>query len=463
MKKIGLTILLFRIVVIYAQLPINDGFNQAYQYLKGIGKPLNPEKALSIFKSYAEKGDKQSINALGNMYLNGKVVEKNIGVAINYYNQAAKLGYSNSYYNLGQIYQQGNFVIQDFKTAYYYYEKGANANHLGCVSWLAYMNYKGLGITQNYTKAFELYNQLANKGNANAMYFLGLCYRSGYGTVANASLAKLWLQKAIDNNEQQAIHELYNETKPENVSVINKELQTKLASLKSYSENIITANTNNIAGSYMGYIVYYDFSAKYVQEIMPLKLTLEKTANGYKGNWQEGDTLNAEIEASFHNNQFVFSERSQYIRHNRYSYYKPEPYLFNKASLGVKYINDEMHLTGDMQFYSISRKEPGQPIFIALSRKMDNVELASENNFNLILAPNPTLNNLNVSFTLLKMSKVLLDILTQDGKKMLTPVIKTLPKGTYTVPIVVSQLPAGSYLIRIVTADNTVNKLFIKL
>ena len=52
----------------------------------------------------------------------------------------------------------------------------------------------------NYTRSFSLWSTLATQGHADAQVFVGLSYDNGWGTQKSARLARVWYQKAADNN-----------------------------------------------------------------------------------------------------------------------------------------------------------------------------------------------------------------------------------------------------------------------
>lgn len=437
-------------------------FAQAYQYYHGLGRPLNKTRALQLFREAAAGGDPQALNAMGNLYTEGEMVPHNVDSAIACYQLAAQKGQIGACLNLGQIYQVGEIVPQDFAAAARYYQQGAAQGNMVCQCWVAYFNYKGLGVPQDYNKAFTIYSQLAQKGFPNAMYFLGMCYRNGYGVAPNAELGKQWLQKAIDHNEMQAVHELYKESLPENISVVTDSLQQELTELKSYHENVQTASATDLEGEYRGYAVYYDFSGKYVQEIVPLTLSLKKGAGGYAGKWTEADTLTAPITVAFLGNQLLFDSSSRYTRHNRYSYYGPETYRFDQASIGIKYLDDSMFLAGDMRFYSLSRREPGQPMYISLGRKIQKDAGAPVNHLQLNISPNPATDVLNASFATTQAATVNLQIMTIDGHFLPgKSVTETLPAGSYMVPFEVQNLAAGSYVLVFTDGTTRESKVFV--
>lgn len=440
-------------------------FNEGFRYANGINKPYNPAKAIELFTQAANAGYGPAMNALGNAYMGNLGVTPDVETALLWFKKASSAGYVNASYNLGRLYQKGISVPQDFNEAAKYYRAGADAGDESCKNELAYFYFKGLGVTQNYYKAFALYQEIAMKGNVNAQYFLGICYRNGYGTAVNNELSKEWLKKAAEKNDRQAIHELTKEQYPENMTIVDPALQSKVSMLKNYQEKFVSANDNNIAGEYTGYAVYYDFSKTYVNSIVPLRLTLKKSGDGYEGTWTEQTDLSAGIKASFQSNLFSFDTSCQYVRNNYYSYGSPEKYQFKNAALTVKYIGDSMFLSGDVRFYSLSRKEPGHPMYIALSKKADD-NLLTGASLKLALSPNPASNILKVTFTLPKAQPVALQLRTIEGYPLQRIEKTMLPAGTYSYEFDVHALAAGTYVMQFVPGkeqQKEISKTFIKL
>jgi uncharacterized protein len=464
------TVMLFFQTAVFAQqstavIPAKDVFDEAYRYLMGLGSPYDPGKAIVLFKKAAAMGNAASMNALGNIYARGEAgVNTDLNTAIAYFKQAGHAGYSTAYYNLAILYKDGELLPQDFKQSAQYTQAGAAIGNSSCKNLLAYYYFKGFGVQQSYSKAFNLYLELAQTGDVNAQYFTGLCYRNGYGVTANQNEAKKWLQQAADNGENQAVHELTEETLPENSSIISPVQEQKVKRLRNYKEKLITASGNDLSGDYKGFAVYYDFSNHFVHQLVPLSLTLCQAANGYQGTWTESDTLAATIKASFFNNNLSFDSSSQYARCNYYSYREIEKYQFKTASLGIKYLNDSMFLSGDVKFYSIDRKEPGQPMYIMLGKKVKNFDQLIKDNLQFTISPNPTTEEIKARFTLSKPGKVNFQVYDIEGKPVINQNTGGVPAGTYTYPIDVHLLAKGSYTISIsTTTGSTQNKIFIKL
>lgn len=437
--------------------------HEGLHYLDGTGA-YDPAKAVDPLSRSAAAGNTRAMNALGNVEANGLAGPANGDRAVVWYTKAVKGGYTAANYNLGRLYQVGDIVPQDFVRAAAYFQAGAAAGDKSSKNTLAYFYYKGLGVQQNYATALALYTELAAQNDVNAAYFLGLCYRNGYGTAPDQALAKQWLIKAAAAHDGQAIHELTAEPVPENASVISDVLQNRLTTLKTYQEQFTAAAGNDISGEYEGYAVYYDFSHQFVHEIVPLKLSLQRNGDQYQGTWTEGEGLSAPLKATFDNsNNLRFDASSQYTRSNYYSYRNPEPYRFDQASLGLKYLNDSVYLSGDVRFYSIKRKEPGQPMYIALTRKSLGGGNLLASDFKLGLAPNPVVSTVRVAFTISAPAKVQLQVIDEHGAIMQQTSPETLPAGTYNYTLAADGLAAGSYFVKFSAGTQLQTKTFIKL
>ena len=440
----------------------HETFTDAYRYLHGVGTSYDPAKAVRIFKQAADRGDGASMNALGNLYVKGNAgLGTDVKTAIDYYKMAGQAGYSTGYYNLAKLYKDDQLLAQDFQQSANYCQSGAAMGDANCKNLLAYYYFKGFGVTQDYTKAFTLFLELAQTGNVNAQYFLGLCYRNGYGTEVNENEARRWLQSASAKGDYQATHELIDEPQPENSNIYNPGIQAQVDRLKDYQERMIASGNNDISGTYGGFAVYYDFSGRYVHEVVSLTLTLQKTNDGYQGSWTEGADK-ATIKGTFNGGGFVFDPATQYSRSNYYSYEAKERYQFKSAQLAIKYMNDSMYLAGDMQFYSLDRHEPGQPMYILLSKRVEGGGL--NGNLALSVSPNPTTSEIKATFTLNDASRVSFSITDMDGRPVESQALEALlPAGTYSIPINVAHLSSGSYALRMVTAFGAAQiKIFIK-
>src|SRR5690606_39036392 len=135
--------------------------NLAYMYYNGFGTGVNFEKAFSLYKEAAEKGNAYSFGFLGNMYALGQGVSQSYNQAINSY------------------------------------EKGIVENDSFCMRALGYMFQHGYGVSKNPEKAMDYYQMAINHGNTMAYGDLGEMYK----TNGNINEAISYFQKGIAEND----------------------------------------------------------------------------------------------------------------------------------------------------------------------------------------------------------------------------------------------------------------------
>jgi hypothetical protein len=405
---------------------------------------------------------------LGDAYLQGRLVKHDVDSAIKWYNAALQMNCTNAYASLANIYFKGGAVPQNFEKAVQYYKAGSKLGDVQCSQMLAYCYFKGLGISQSYDSAANIYRPLAYGNVSHAQYFLGMMLRNGYGMPVNNDSAKYWLKKAAMQNHTMAVHELISEPLPENKDVVNAELSKQMETLKKYHEQLESSSANDIGGQYTGYAVYEDFSGKHVQKIVALELDIKKVNGYYSGTWTERSdckSITADIKGSFNNNQFSFDSSSRYTRNDQYSYENNEDYRFDNASLNIKYIKDSLYLSGDAQFYSLSRRETGQPMFIVLSKKVAQTSGKSPTvpvMGKLMISPNPANVFVKSSFTLNEASRTQILLTDMNGKVLQRISPSLLPAGTYTYSFDIQSLPSGSYIIQVAAQNSSQSKIFIK-
>ena len=86
------------------------------------------QKALRLFKSFAERGDARAQYSLGVMYDFGRGVPKDYAKAVHWYRKAAEQGYVFAQSNLGVMYYQGKGVLEDYVQAYAWWSIAAQEN-----------------------------------------------------------------------------------------------------------------------------------------------------------------------------------------------------------------------------------------------------------------------------------------------------------------------------------------------
>jgi len=88
-------------------------YKLAQMYMSGDHVPKNLQKAVSLYRSSADRGYAASQYEMGVFYENGRGTEQNLIRAFEWYKKAAEQGNANAQNNLGTLYMQGKAVRQD--------------------------------------------------------------------------------------------------------------------------------------------------------------------------------------------------------------------------------------------------------------------------------------------------------------------------------------------------------------
>jgi len=120
--------------------------------------------------------DSSEIERLGDCYVIGKTVEKNIARAVSLYQKAAEMGNSDAMVKLGNCY------------------------------------YRGDGVDKNYELSVIWYQRAIELGNKYAMCNLGLCYFNKTGIKGSGYNATYWIDLSIEHVDANVLSYLYKRT-----------------------------------------------------------------------------------------------------------------------------------------------------------------------------------------------------------------------------------------------------------
>lgn len=445
---------------------VDATIKEAFQYLRGNGKPLNPEKAFALIKQCADAGSPRGFYTLGMLYTKGLGVAANGYQAMFWYEKAVNSGVVKALNRIGHLYKDGAIGKPDYIKAYQYFCNAADKNDREGITQKGYMLYTGLGCKQNYAAAYPLFQKGAAAGDPNAMRFLGLSMRNGYGTKINVDSAMYWLRMASRYGNGMSNDELASTT-PENADIAGSLVEKVKAAQKiirngnpvnKYTKIQHSIPANNIEGKYSGWLLKYDWSGEHVVKADQLNIDIIYKNNVLQGNWIENDSVSIPLTAFLTKDALVFKDM-QYNKHDHYYKSHAEILQFEKAGLQLVNNNDTVYLCGNLQMYSVSRKEPAKPMFVALVRtninqKANNksVPLVNEDGTPIILKklnafPNPFTNIITLDFELKESCNVLTKLQTIEGKVVYINDAGKLAAGNYTLPIQPQELAAGTYLL----------------
>ncbi len=164
-----------------------------------------PELAFSCYLSGPELNSPYLTWLLADAYYYGEGTEKSIDKALQYYEQAATLGQAEAYTSLGIYYLEELSGEEYIEKAIYYYSKAAALNEPHALHNLGVMYSSGQGVEINKEKAYELFFKAAELGHDEAMFKVGWCLLHGEGTHIDKPQAVVWLKRASDEENMNAI------------------------------------------------------------------------------------------------------------------------------------------------------------------------------------------------------------------------------------------------------------------
>lgn len=220
MKKIALTTIL---VLIYATL----------------GFAATPEE-INAKATLARNGDTQAGYELGLMYMQGKEIPRDAGLAARWFSAAAAYGHAEAQYELALCYAKGLGLTRDYEQAFAWYQEAALQGLPKAQYAVGVYLENGEYVTQNLNFAVQWFELAAKQGYAPAQARLGFMYYQGYGGIQrNYETAAAWLYKAAQQNDhssQTMLAYLYHSGNGVPLDYVQAYMYYKLASYSPMAE-----------------------------------------------------------------------------------------------------------------------------------------------------------------------------------------------------------------------------------
>lgn len=232
----------------------------------------------NIYYREYETHDRNTQLELGNFYLEGEYVERDINKAIHYYKLASDQNEPRSQAKLGYIYLEE----KDYRNSYNYHKLAADQNNGEGFLGLYYLYNDGLGVKKNPNEAIRYLRLAIGQNNTDALYSLGKEYIKGKSVQKSYIEAANHFKIAANRNHTKASFELgclyyYGNGIDQNITEAKKYIkqaadqndinsQNMLGYIykkeKNYIESIryykIPADLNDIMAQYQLGLVYKD-------------------------------------------------------------------------------------------------------------------------------------------------------------------------------------------------------------
>lgn len=164
----------------------------------------NHAKAVQFCRDECNHNQAQSCTLLGELYRNGKGIQKSYKKAGKYYKKACDLGNAEGCDYLGYLYENPDGKNHDYVKSYRYYKKACDLNSsVGCGN-SGFLHLKGLGVQNNYTKAVDLYEKSCDLNYARGCYILGQLFENPENMVLDSAKAGTYYKKACTLGDNDA-------------------------------------------------------------------------------------------------------------------------------------------------------------------------------------------------------------------------------------------------------------------
>lgn len=196
--------------------PWTDPNDMHCQYIRGRdllnieSEDFDPEEGIRWLTLSAMQGFDVAMYRLGKLYLQGEIIEKNIGEALRWLWEADAKDNPYAQYQLGKLYLKGEDVSIDYATAQRIFEKSVRQGNSYAMYSLAKMHLQGIAQYSDIRYAVHLLMEAAERGNQWAEYQLGKMYLYGQGVDKNYELAVQLLTSSASKGNEYAQHLLDN-------------------------------------------------------------------------------------------------------------------------------------------------------------------------------------------------------------------------------------------------------------
>lgn len=157
-------------------------------------------------KTRANAGDALAMGQLGNEYLKGEIVKKDLDLALQWFTKGANANDMISNYQLGAGCDEGGWLQKNFVAARKYYLVAANSGHMIAAYRMAFFLESGMGGEVDIPNAGKYYEIAATQGHAYAMTRLGHLYFSNGTRNDREITAFSWYLKAARNNDAEGMY-----------------------------------------------------------------------------------------------------------------------------------------------------------------------------------------------------------------------------------------------------------------
>ena len=165
-------------------------------------------QAVPFLEADARAGDTEAAHALGELYLNGDGVGRNLSMSAGWFMRAANSGHADAAFKLANATKLGLGIPQNIDTALSLYRQASIDGSAEAAYALGRIYKLGDGVRRDYTKALEWLSVAADRGYAPAEHDLGQLYQEGIAVPRDIETAMHWLSEAASKGHAPARYDL---------------------------------------------------------------------------------------------------------------------------------------------------------------------------------------------------------------------------------------------------------------
>lgn len=147
---------------------------------------------------------------LGNCYLGGEIVVRDLKIAAYWFSKAAEQGHMDAQFELAKCYRDRKGVVKDLRTAAHWFMKSAEQGHMNAQFELAKCYRDRKGMVKSLRTAAHWFSKAEKQGHLEAQFELAKCYRDGKGITKDLKTAADFFFKAATEGYIGAQFELGN-------------------------------------------------------------------------------------------------------------------------------------------------------------------------------------------------------------------------------------------------------------
>lgn len=172
-------------------------------------------EALRLLQPLAEHGNAEAQFQLGQMYVFGEGVPKDLEEGFRWVRRAAEQGHAKARFQLGQMYYFGVGVPGDLQAGLIWVRKAAKQGHAGAREFIDFhedletlFQFQEAYDRGNHSEALKLILPVAEEGIPIAQNALGVMYAKGHGVAQDGAEAVRWWRKAAEEGFSEAQYNL---------------------------------------------------------------------------------------------------------------------------------------------------------------------------------------------------------------------------------------------------------------